>query len=626
MRGRRIGMVFQDPLTSLNPLYRIGDQIVETIRTHRKRVARRRRASAPSRCCRRPASRAPGRASTAIRTSSRAACASAWCWRWRCARSPISLIADEPTTALDVSIQAQIIALLKRLCRERGTAVMLITHDMGVIAETADRVAVMYAGRIAEIGPVRDVVQHPRHPYTKGLMGAIPTSGPRPSGWCRSPAPCRASTAIPKGCAFHPRCAYAFDRCRVERPEAMPAGRSEAACWLVADERRQTRRGTTGAGMMRRAAGRGQGPHARVRRLQALAQPRHRGRAQGLPEGRERRLLRHRPARDGGAGGRVGLGQVDGGAHDRRAAAAHGRHASRIDGIDMWATARAAERQKLRRRLQMIFQDPYASLNPRWRVERIIADPIKAFGLAKDKAEIEHRVGELLRAGRARPGGRAPNTRTSSPAGSASASASPARLSSNPEFIVCDEPTSALDVSVQAQILNLMRDLQDRLGLSYLFISHNLAVVRHMATRIGVMYLGRIVEMAPSAELFAVAAPPLHAPADGRAARPRHERTAAPADRGRDPQPDCAAARMRLPSALPVGVRALQGGRAGARWPRRPVGCLPRCCGGASVIHAQRGQSRGPSGRHQSRIASYGSASPKVNVAAEARILLCAIC
>jgi peptide/nickel transport system ATP-binding protein len=172
-----------------------------------------------------------------------------------------------------------------------------------------------------------------------------------------------------------------------------------------------------------------------------------------------------------------------------------------IDGIDMWAPARQAERQALRRRLQMIFQDPYASLNPRWRVDRIIADPIKAFGLAADKAEIEARVGELLRLVGldASDGAKYPHEFSG---GQRQRICIARALSSNPEFIVCDEPTSALDVSVQAQILNLMRDLQDRLGLAYLFISHNLAVVRHMATEIGVMYLGRIVEMAPAEALF----------------------------------------------------------------------------------------------------------------------------
>jgi peptide/nickel transport system ATP-binding protein len=172
-----------------------------------------------------------------------------------------------------------------------------------------------------------------------------------------------------------------------------------------------------------------------------------------------------------------------------------------IDGIDMWARVTASERQKLRRRLQMIFQDPYASLNPRWRVDRIIADPIKAFRLASDRAEIEERVAELLRLVGLDPadGRKYPHEFSG---GQRQRVCIARALSSNPEFIVCDEPTSALDVSVQAQILNLMRDLQDRLGLSYFFISHNLAVVKHMAARIGVMYLGRIVELAPARDLF----------------------------------------------------------------------------------------------------------------------------
>ena len=172
-----------------------------------------------------------------------------------------------------------------------------------------------------------------------------------------------------------------------------------------------------------------------------------------------------------------------------------------IDGVDMWSLADAEKRQALRRRIQMIFQDPYASLNPRWRVGSIIADPIRAFGLAKDRAEIEHQVGELLRLVGLDPADAAKYPHEFS-GGQRQRICIARALSSDPQFIVCDEPTSALDVSVQAQVLNLLRDLQERLGLTYLFISHNLAVVRHMATRIGVMYLGRIVEISPSEELF----------------------------------------------------------------------------------------------------------------------------
>jgi peptide/nickel transport system ATP-binding protein len=233
IRGKRIGMVFQDPLTSLNPLYRVGDQIVETIRTHlpmSEAQARQRAIELLSEVGIQGASDRldsyPHQFSGGMRQ--RVVLALALC------AEPELIVADEPTTALDVSIQAQIIMLLKKLCRERGTAVMLITHDMGVIAETADRVAVMYAGRIAEIGPVRDVIQRPVHPYTKGLMGSIPTLEGNDTRLMQIPGSMPRLTAIPKGCAFNPRCAQVFDRCRETRPETMLAGSSEVACWLAA--------------------------------------------------------------------------------------------------------------------------------------------------------------------------------------------------------------------------------------------------------------------------------------------------------------------------------------------------------------------------------------------------------
>ncbi len=233
IRGKRIGMVFQDPLTSLNPLYKISEQLIETIRTHApvsEAEARRRAVSLLEEVGIQGAERRidgyPHEFSGGMRQ--RVVIALALC------AEPELVIADEPTTALDVSIQAQIIQLLKKLCRERGTAVMLITHDMGVIAETADRVAVMYAGRIAEIGPVRDVVQRPNHPYTKGLMGSIPTlelDGAK--RLVQIPGSMPRLTAIPKGCAFNPRCEQVFDKCRQERPEPQTVGGSQVACWAV---------------------------------------------------------------------------------------------------------------------------------------------------------------------------------------------------------------------------------------------------------------------------------------------------------------------------------------------------------------------------------------------------------
>ena len=233
IRGKRIGMVFQDPLTSLNPLYRIGDQIIETIRTHlpMNEAEARNRAlqllgevgiqGASDRIDSYPHQFSGGMRQRVVLALALAA-------------EPELIVADEPTTALDVSIQAQIIQLLKKLCKNHGTAVMLITHDMGVIAETADRVAVMYAGRIAEIGPVRDVIQRPVHPYTTGLMGSIPTLEGNDARLMQIPGSMPRLTAIPKGCAFNPRCNHVFDRCRIERPEPMTAGNSQVACWLAA--------------------------------------------------------------------------------------------------------------------------------------------------------------------------------------------------------------------------------------------------------------------------------------------------------------------------------------------------------------------------------------------------------
>ena len=235
VRGKRIGTIFQDPLTSLNPLYTIGRQLIETIQTHADLGARQARDRAvewlhevgiPS-----PEQRIghyPHQFSGGMRQ--RVVIALALC------ANPRLVIADEPTTALDVSIQAQIIALLKRLCREHGTAVMLITHDMGVIAETADRVAVMYAGRLVEVGPLHEVVKRPRHPYTVGLMGSIPSIRAKQTRLKQIDGSMPRLAAIPAGCAFHPRCDRAFARCRIERPDLIVDGASTAACWLYAAE------------------------------------------------------------------------------------------------------------------------------------------------------------------------------------------------------------------------------------------------------------------------------------------------------------------------------------------------------------------------------------------------------
>ena len=234
VRGREIGAIFQDPLTSLNPLYTVGRQLIETIQAHLPlgRSEARERAIDLLRQTGIPAPEAridqyPHQFSGGMRQRVVIALA--------LAANPKLIVADEPTTALDVSIQAQIIGLLKSLCKEQGAAVMLVTHDMGVIAETCDRVAVMYAGRVVEIGPVQEVIHRPAHPYTAGLMGAIPAMDQDRERLLQIDGAMPRLNAIPTGCAFHPRCERAMPRCHEQRPDLMPVAVSKAACWLHAE-------------------------------------------------------------------------------------------------------------------------------------------------------------------------------------------------------------------------------------------------------------------------------------------------------------------------------------------------------------------------------------------------------
>ena len=236
VRGRHIGAIFQDPLTSLNPLYTVGQQLVETIQTHLPVGAAEARQRAVKlleetgiQAAEQRIDQYPHQFSGGMRQRVVIALA--------LAAEPRLIVADEPTTALDVSVQAQIISLLKRLCKDHGAAVMLVTHDMGVIAETCDRVAVMYAGRIAELGPVHDVIHSPAHPYTAGLMGSIPAMDEDRERLLQIDGAMPRLNAIPRGCAFNPRCPRVFDRCRSERPDLMPAGTTRAACWLHAADR-----------------------------------------------------------------------------------------------------------------------------------------------------------------------------------------------------------------------------------------------------------------------------------------------------------------------------------------------------------------------------------------------------
>ena len=457
IRGRRIGSIFQDPLTSLNPVYTVGRHLVETIRTHLPLTEAQARARAlelleeveiPEARVR--LGQYPHQFSGGMRQ--RVAIALALC------AEPQLIIADEPTTALDVSVQAQIIALLRRVCREREAAAMLITHDMGVIAETADRVMVMYQGRVLETGPVREVLDRPAQPYTRVLMAAIPS--------------------------VHQRLA------RLPVPEiGAPATATATAAPVRAEPV----------------------PHAAAAEGKTLLEVRDLGKEFDLSLGWLERLVSQQPRRtlqavDGVSfkirqGSTFGLVGESGSGKSTVARMVAGltlptRGQVLFDGQDRFHT-----QTDLRRRIQMIFQDPYASLNPRWTVARLIAEPLEVLGLSQRPEETAERVAQALRRVRMTPDDARKYPHQFS-GGQRQRIAIARALASQPEFIICDEPTSALDVSVQAQVLNLMRDLQDEFGLTYLLISHNLAVIRHMCDDIGVMQRGRLVEAGDAQEVL----------------------------------------------------------------------------------------------------------------------------
>lgn len=437
LRGKRIGMVFQDPLTSLNPLYTVGQQLIETIRTHLPLSEAQARQKAIDLLAEAGIPKAaeridsyPHQFSGGMRQRVVIALA--------IAAEPELIIADEPTSALDVSVQAQVIKVLKKLCSNHGAAVMLITHDMGVIAQMADLLVVMHGGKVVETGTVGDIIRRPREPYTVKLIDSIPT---------------------------------------IERKEGgaspVPAANDDGAYVQVSNLVRDFEIGR--GSFISLLPG-------KVEMFRAVNEV-----SFSIPKGQTFGLVG-----ESGSGKStcakmiVGLVRPSSG------------HIS-VDGHDIWAGG--AGHQERRKRVQMIFQDPYASLNPRWRVRDIVAEPMRTLGIARNRSEVEHRVAELLTKVRLDPSVMRKYPHEFS-GGQRQRIAIARALSSQPEFIVCDEPTSALDVSVQAQVLDLMSELQSEFGLTYLLISHNLAVVRKMSTGVGVLHNGVMVERGPTDAIF----------------------------------------------------------------------------------------------------------------------------
>jgi len=458
IRGKRIGCIFQDPLTSLNPVYTIGQHLVETLRTHLPitDADARARALALLEEVEIPQARArleqyPHQLSGGMRQ--RVATALALC------AEPDLIIADEPTTALDVSVQAQIIALLRRVCRERRAAAMLITHDMGVIAETADRVTVMHQGRVLETGPVRQVLTAPREAYTRVLMAAIPSVKTR---LARLPVPELNRVGLNRVDGVHDSTAA--------QPVVLSTSATTPSSEPLVQVQNLCKQFDLSGGLINRLLSR-----RRRSTLQAVDQVSFTIRA-GTTFG----LV-------GESGsGKSTVARIIAGLTAPTSGCVH------LGGIDQHSPA--ARSAAMRQRLQMIFQDPYASLNPRWTVHDLIAEPLRVLGLAHNASEIAERVQQALARVRLSPDDARKYPHQFS-GGQRQRIAIARALASQPQCIICDEPTSALDVSVQAQVLNLMRDLQDEFGLTYLLISHNLAVIRFMCDDVGVMQRGQLVEV-----------------------------------------------------------------------------------------------------------------------------------
>ena len=502
VRGRAISIVFQDPVASLNPLMRIGDQIVETILAHsgttrrdavERSVELLKMVGIPdprARLVDYPLAFSGG-------MSQRVMIAIAL------ANTPEVIIADEPTTALDVTIQAQILELLATLSRQSGTAVILITHSLGIVARVCQRVAIMYAGKIVEEGRTDEIFANPRHPYTRDLLGAMPRlsqSRVIPLVAIEGRPPDLSEPIV--GCAYAPRCQLAEDRCRDEYPPlTTDAGGRKFACWVSAREGKLP-------------------PHGAPRIGVARATP-----VPGMPEDESllaaRNVIKLYPVtRDMGnfRRNRSTVRAVDGVSFDVHAGETLGlvgesgcgksTVAKVLLGIESPTSGSITYRgeevtglhgrglRRYNRHVQLIFQNPMSSLTPRMTVGDMISEPLLVHDLAKGREAIA-RVSELLELVGLDPsvGSRYPHEFSG---GQRQRIVIARALAVDPQLVVCDEAVSSLDVSLQAQIINLLRDLQSRLGLAYLFIGHDLATVRHVSHRMMVMYLGEIVESGSS--------------------------------------------------------------------------------------------------------------------------------
>lgn len=522
LRGVDISMIFQDALSSLNPVINVGWQIGEMFRVHQgmgrresreKAIELMKRVGIPA--AEKRVDDFPHQFSGGMRQRIMIAMA--------IALDPDVLIADEPTTALDVTVQAQVMRLLKELQVANNMGLILITHDLGVVADVADKIAVMYSGRVMEYADVYDIYANPGHPYTKGLLDSLPRIDSEDDRLHSIKGLPPSLTEMPSGCPFSPRCPYATDLCRTDRPELVELSVGhESACHY----REELSAGTL---------------EPTVQDAPAAAHP-----DDTPPEAADlsndpfadsevvldvKNLVKHFPVKEGiifkkqtGAvqavddvsfqlrkGETIGIVGESGCGKSTLA-----KLLMRLEEPDSgevlfkgedFLSLKGDALRKARRKIQIIFQDPYTSLNPRMSVGDIIAEPFKLHPDAVPPQGVRERVKELLAVV-----GLSPDHINRYPhqfSGGQRQRIGIARgLALNPDVIICDEPVSALDVSVQAQVMNLLDDLQEEFGLSYIFIAHDLSIVRHISDRVGVMYLGKLAELGDDQEIYGAPAHP----------------------------------------------------------------------------------------------------------------------